>query len=328
MILTELECSGRFRVVRALAEGEAASVYEAELLGAAGFSKRVALKVIDHGLACRPEVLQSLIAETKLAANLMHGNIVQIFQLGELGGEYFVTMEFIKGPTVRQVIDRHRELGRRVPPPLAAYIASRVCRALDYAHMCVDPTGQRLDIIHSGVNPSNVLATWDGHIKVADFGIARATGRLARVGAERYHSPEQRNGEALDARTDVYSLGLVLHELLASQPLATDEPIADQLRDLDPTLEYILRRALDQDPGRRPGAGLLAADLDRWIATQHTYGSPDRLQSHLAQLFPQDFSSAVWTEPAVADPGFAALERALRHNSYGRAGLLEKWFGR
>jgi serine/threonine protein kinase len=350
MILTELECSGRFRVLRPIAEGTVASVYEAELLGAEGFSKRVALKVIQPALTSQPEFLRAFVSETKLSANLMHGNIVQIYQLGEVGGEYFVAMEFIRGPTVRQLIDRHRERGRPVPPTLAAYIVSRVCRALDYAHMFVDPSGRRLEIIHTDVTPGNVLATWDGHIKLADFGIPRATSSTgsalqpeARASKWDYRSPEQRLGAPLSTRTDVYSLGMVLYELLALDHLRIEErsspsaegPILGSVPDfgqllhgLDATLEYILRRALDHDPARRPSAAALGADLDRWITTQHTYGSPDRLQSHLAQLFPHDFTSAVWTEPPADDAGFTALERAVRHNANGRAQLLERWFGR
>ena len=158
----ELEFTGRFRLVRKIAEGGMATVYEAEQLGAEGFTKRVALKVIHPRYAKRSAFLRAFIDEAKLSANLMHGNIVQIFQLGEVGGDYFIAMEYIQGPTVRQLIDRHRSLGRALPAPLAAYIASRVCRALDFAHKFVAPNGQRLDIVHRDVSPGNILCTWDG----------------------------------------------------------------------------------------------------------------------------------------------------------------------
>jgi serine/threonine protein kinase len=350
MILTELECSGRFRIVRRIRDETVASVYEAELLGAEGFSKRVALKVITPAFSADPEFLLAFLRETTLSANLMHGNIVQTYQLGEADGEYFVAMELIHGPSLRMIIDRHREKGRPLPPPLAAYIVSRVCRALDYAHMFVDPRGGRVNIIHSDISAANILSTWDGHIKLANFGVSRAlsaaavgSSHIAQMRERHYLSPEQRSGAPLDDRSDVYSLGLVLYELLAldhlhinERPATSDNGFNPQalpefgqlLPSLDAMLEYILRRALEPEPARRPSAAMFGTDLDRWIAAQHTHGSPDRLQSHLAQLFPHDFSSAVWTENLATGVGFSALERAVRHNSNGRAGLLERWFGR
>src|SRR5215218_9621259 len=225
----ELEFTGRFRLVRKIAEGGMATVYEAEQLGAEGFTKRVALKVIHPRYAKRAAFLRAFIDEAKLSANLMHGNIVQIFQLGEVGGDYFIAMEYIQGPTVRQLIDRHRELGRPLTAPLAAYIASRVCRALDFAHKFVAPNGQRLDIVHRDVSPGNILATWDGHIKLADFGIAKARPSAdpstdgIRMGKKHYMSPEQLLGLEMDGRSDVFSLALVLYELLALEPLFRED---------------------------------------------------------------------------------------------------------
>jgi serine/threonine-protein kinase len=345
----ELEFSGRFRLVRKIAEGGMATVYEAEQLGAEGFTKRVALKVIHPKYARKRDFLRAFIDEAKLSANLMHGNIVQIYQLGEVGGDYFIAMEYIQGPTMRQLIDRHRALGRLVPPTLAAYIVSRVCRALDFAHKFVAPSGERLDIVHRDVSPGNVLATWDGHIKLADFGIAKARtsidlgngGRL-RMGKKHYMSPEQLLGLEVDPRSDVFSLGVVLYELLALDLLFIEEgttrmvhevavqPLPDfnlRVQGLDPALEHILRLALSNEPARRPTAAMMGADLDRWIATQHTYGSPDHLQLHLAQLFPQDFRPLTWSDRDANFTEFSALHRAVKHTN-GRSRLLEKWFGR
>ena len=169
-----LEYSGRIRLVRKIAEGGMATVYEAEQLGPAGFARRIALKVIHPSYAKHKEWLQLFIDEAKLSANLIHGNVVQIFQLGEVEGDFFMAMEFIQGPTLRSIIDRHRELGRAIPQPIGLYIVSRVCRALDFAHNFVDQRGRRLDIVHRDVSPGNVMASWDGHIKLADFGIAKA----------------------------------------------------------------------------------------------------------------------------------------------------------
>src|SRR5436190_20567349 len=155
-----IEYAGKFRLIRRIARGGMATVYEAEQVGDRGFTKRVALKVIHEKYAMEPEWLQLFIDEAKLSANLMHGNIVQIFQFEEVNGQFYMAMEYIRGVTVRALIDRHRTLDEPVPPALAAYIVSRVCRALDFAHNFVDELGNRLYIVHRDVSPGNILLTW------------------------------------------------------------------------------------------------------------------------------------------------------------------------
>jgi serine/threonine-protein kinase len=338
------EYHGTFKLVNKIAEGGMATVYEAQQLGPSGFAKRLALKVIHPHYAQRPEFLQLFIDEAKLSANLTHGNIVQIYQLGEVGGDYFIAMEFIPGPTLRKIIDRHREVGRALPQTLAAYIASRVCRALDFAHNFVGGDGNRLDIVHRDVSPGNVMATWDGHIKLADFGIAKArtsvdpaTGGI-RIGKKHYMSPEQLIGLEVDGRSDVFSLGLVLYELLALQPLFREDVTALALSEvalaplpelrklvtnLDQDLETIILAALERDPSRRPTAAMLGRELDRWVAAQQQPASPDELEAHLAELFP-----ATYQPPTLDDEegtSFSNLRSALARRG---AGLWGKIFTR
>lgn len=339
-----LEYAGRFRLVNKIAEGGMATVYEAHQLGPEGFEKRIALKVIHPHYARRPEFLQLFIDEAKLVANLLHGNIVQIYLLGEVNGEYFIAMEFIQGPTLRSIIDRHYDVGVAVPPALAAYVVSRVCRALDFAHNFVSHDGRRLDIVHRDVSPGNIMATWDGHIKLADFGIAMAktsvdpaTGGQMRMGKKHYMSPEQLLGLQVDARTDIFALGVVLYELLALEPLFQEDVTAlaveevavralpdlrKQVSDLDPQLERILQVALERHPSRRWTAAAMGRALDDWIQSQHVIASPDRLEAHLAQLFP-----ATYQPPTRADAeatSFKNLKSAMRRRP---AGLLSRLFG-
>jgi serine/threonine protein kinase len=333
------EYRGAFQLVNKIAEGGMATVYEAQQLGPSGFSKRIALKVIHPHYAQRPEFLQLFIDEAKLSANLLHGNIVQIYQLGEVAGDFFIAMEFIPGPTLRSIIERHREVGRAMPQTLAAYIASRVCRALDFAHNFVGPDGHRLDIVHRDVSPGNVMATWDGHIKLADFGIAKARTSVdpasegIRIGKKHYMSPEQLTGLEVDGRSDVFSLALVLYELLALEPLFREdvtslalsevaiEPLPELrnlVTNLDEDLERIIMAALDRDPDGRPTAAELGQALDQWVAAQQEVASPDKLEAHLAQLFPGSYQPPSLDDKQSTD--FSNLQSAL-NKSWWKKGL-------
>lgn len=312
------EYAGQFRLIQQVARGGMATVYEAEQLGPAGFTKQIALKIIHDRYARQPEWLQLFIDEAKLSANLVHGNIVQIYQLGQFEHEYFIAMEFIKGVTLRALINRHRQMATPMSPPLAAYIASRVCRALDFAHNFVDRTARRLDIVHRDVSPGNVLLTWDGHVKLADFGIAKArtmadpaAQRPMMMGKKHYMSPEQIVAGTVDSRSDVFAMGIVLFELLALMPLFTEteteaaidevvvEPVPDVARfipGIEDAMEALLRAALSKSPEQRPSASDFGRVLDQYCEAHREPGSPERLQAHLATLFRDSYRPP--TEPA------------------------------
>ncbi len=307
----ELRVASRFRLIREVARGGMATVYEAEQEGTAGFSKRMAVKIIHDRFGQHAEWRQLFIDEAKLSANLVHGNIVQIYQLGESEGALFIAMELIKGLTLRTLINTHRARRIPLPPDVAAYCASRVCRALDFAHHFVDEQGHRLDIVHRDVSPGNVMLTWDGHVKLGDFGIAKArtmvdpsASRPLLLGKKHYMSPEQLLGRAVDPRTDIFAMGVVLFELFALRSLFTEDetmaaidevvlgPSPDlQLRlpDADPTIQALITAAIQKDPRDRPNAQVLGRALDEYCALRGTPGSPERLQAHLAELFPENY---------------------------------------
>ena len=305
----DLNAPARFRLVRQLARGGMATVFEAEQLGAEGFAKRMAVKIIHEQYGAHPEWRQLFIDEAKLSANLVHGNIVQIYQLGESEDRLFIAMELIKGITLRTLINTHRARRLPLPPDVAAYCASRICRALDFAHHFSDSRGVRLDIVHRDVSPGNVMLTWDGHVKLGDFGIAKArtmadpsATRAVLLGKKHYMSPEQLLGRTVNARSDVFAMGVVLFELFALKSLFTEDetmaaidevvlsPTPDlvaRLPELDPAMQQIISAAIAKEPEERPSAAALGRALDAWSVARGTPGSPDRLQSHLNELFPE-----------------------------------------
>ncbi len=232
-------------IVEKIAEGGMGEVYEALLHGARGFQKRIAVKVVraefmaggDMTLAAtlEEEFLARLVAEAKLVSNLIHTHIVQIYLLGTMQREGkasgYVAMEYVHGINLRSLLDRLLFDHRFMPVEIAVYIASRVARALEYAHAASDKEGVPLEIVHRDVSPTNILISAEGVVKLSDFGIARVQRTDAEtndyvVGKRRYMPPEQALGGPLDFRADIYSLGLVLYEMLANRLPEKNLPVA------------------------------------------------------------------------------------------------------
>ncbi len=194
-------------------------MFLAEQLGAAGFKRPVVLKRVKAVLAADDDYRQVLLQEAQLAMSLHHSNLVEVLDLGEAGGHHFLVMELVDGWTLHQVMRRTREAGLRLPPSLAVYIAAEICRGLAYAHQRTEG-GEPLGIVHRDVCPHNVLLSTSAEVKVIDFGIARSRSRATQTAAGRtkgkpaWMSPEQARAEALDARSDLFSVGSVLFALL------------------------------------------------------------------------------------------------------------------
>ncbi|HEY6037421.1 MAG TPA: serine/threonine-protein kinase, partial [Kofleriaceae bacterium] len=206
---------GRYHLLHKLADGVLAELYLARLPGTAGFEKLVVVKRIRPEVAHDRAALAMFLDEARLAATLHHSNIAEVIDVDMADGSYFFAMEYVAGRDARAVLAK---LGGPLPLPVALAIASGVASALAYAHARTGPEGP-LRIVHRDVAPGNILVSYDGAVKLVDFGIARATSRTAKTltgvlrGKVPYMSPEQCLGKTLDRRSDLFSLGTVLYEL-------------------------------------------------------------------------------------------------------------------
>ncbi len=300
----------RCRVIRKIADGGMGSVYLAEQIGDSGFAKTVALKAVRQDRLGDREALDNFIGEAKLVADLVHPNILQVYNLGVVGGQYFIVMEYLHGVTLSRLMGRHRKHGGMLPRAWALYIVSRVCRALAYAHAKRDRQGRMLGIVHRDVAPSNIMLSVTGEVKLSDFGIAQtmldAKDPHVQAGRLAFMSPEQLRAEIIDARSDLYSLGLVLYETLTGMRFFRDKTLLERrafhqsgqapylrqhIKDAPDELVDILAQALQNDPSDRYTS---AADMGRAVedylyrtATGADRPGTSRLAAHLAELFPE-----------------------------------------
>lgn len=264
---------GDYELVAQLREGGMATLFLAKRTGVAGFSRHVAIKIVHPALAADEQFRQMFLDEALLSSRIQHPNIVHVEELGEHEGTHFLAMEFVHGCSLSQL---QRELlgrGRRLSPAFAVRIAMHVADALHAAHETRDENGRQLEVVHRDVTPENVLLAYAGHVKLIDFGIAKAYGRRHRTadgllkGKFRYMAPEQAHAKALDRRVDIYQLGIVLWEMLTLRRLFDAERDVELLQSVQsprivapsrlvdripPALDAAVMAALAIDPRRRP----------------------------------------------------------------------------
>ena len=224
---------------RKIADGGMGSIFEATQFGAEGFEKRVAIKTILPGLSEKDDFVSSFVGEARLAADLVHPNIVQMYHLGRHEGGYYIAMEYVDGITLGHFMKMHKRLGIQVPVVWAVYLTSSVARALDYAYSHQDRQGEPMEMVHRDVSPNNIMIDRDGGVKLADFGVARLARESAQqdqelVGCVEFMSPEQAACKPLDGRSDQFALGLVFYELLTGMRLFKSHP-----SQMEQTLETI-----------------------------------------------------------------------------------------
>ena len=278
---------GRYEIFYRLGRGGMATVYLGRLLGAAGFERWVAVKQIHEHLSDKAKFREMFLDEARVAAQLSHPNLVQVTDVGLEGGRPYLVMEFVNGETLGHLILKAYRTGRLVPLDIAVRIVANVCEGLHHAHELRDDQGQPRELVHRDVSPHNVLISYDGVVKVTDFGIVKAAGRSTHTragvikGKPQYMAPEQILARPIDRRADIFALGIVLYETTLMRRLFKDVSDYAGLRrivsgdvpkprtiqpDYPDTLEAIVLKALHVKPeARYQTARELQADLERYL---------------------------------------------------------------
>ena len=330
----EFKDTYQFRLVRKIADGGMGSIYEAVLSGSEGFEKTVAVKTIREQFTGDADFVDLFIGEAKLVADLVHQNIVQIYKLGKIGSTYYIAMEYVHGINLQEFLNHHRERGLRIPVDLAAFIVSRVCRGLEYAHDKRDKRGQPLGVVHRDISPKNLMISAEGEVKITDFGIAKGRNLMkdqegqVLMGKAQYMSPEQAAYLPTDRRSDLFSLGVVLFELLTGDPLfGTGQettlileevqrkaiPRPRSLRpDLPEALEKILLKSLERDLSRRyQDAGDMGHDLEYFMYHKGYGPTIVTLEKYMRNHFPHLYLAPLEREKRSRPVTIPERERRL-----------------
>ncbi|MEL6345861.1 MAG: serine/threonine-protein kinase [Myxococcota bacterium] len=266
------EAYGRYYLVDKIAIGGMAEVFKARRFSDGGFQMLLVIKRILQQFSENDEFIQMFVDEAKISVQLQHPNIVQIYDFGKLRDNYFIAMECVEGKDLKSILRTLAHRRKLMPQEFAVYIAHEVCKGLDYAHKKADMNGRPLGIVHRDISPSNILLSYDGDAKIADFGIAKAQTSAYNTkdgvlkGKFEYMSPEQASGQIVDFKSDLFSAGILLHEMLTGRRLfktdsdlrtlekiksvAIQAPSARNPR-VPPALDAIVMRALSRDPAER-----------------------------------------------------------------------------
>jgi len=331
-----MESFGRYQILERIAEGGMAEILLARSDELGGVNRLCALKRVKSSYSSDMQFVSMFIDEARITIGLEHEHIVRLFDFGHVDGTYFMAMEYVDGTDLACLLSSTRQRGDVLPAPAVAYIAQKTASALAYAHGICDHEGKPLHLVHRDVSPQNVLLGSDGQVKLTDFGIAAARNKLTLttpgtvLGKSAYMSPEQAMGELVDARTDVWALGVILYEAVTGKRLfASENDVSTMQRVLDapiPTpsstrrnipfrLDAIILKALQRDKERRyPDAGAMCRDLDDFLA-DHPFTSRDLARLVEATAWAdQTFSMrppSMDLVPNVTDPSRASLDTAL-----------------
>ncbi|MCL2012596.1 MAG: serine/threonine protein kinase [Cystobacterineae bacterium] len=307
---------GKYTLLDKLAIGGMAEIFLARQEGMEGFQKTIVIKRIRPHLSSQQNFVRMFLNEAKLAAQLSHPNIVQIYDLGKINDSYFIAMEYIFGRDMRKIMAKAQAKGIGFPMEYALKIASSVCEGLYYAHQKADANGAHLNIVHRDITPENIFVSFDGTVKILDFGIAKASNQIVQTdvgevkGKLSYMSPEQCCGHVLDGRNDIFSLGVVLYECMTGFRLFTGESEAAVVRsiidgkiyspsyfmaDIPQAVEEILMKALEKNrENRYQSAWEMQSAINQFLS-QHEFNPTN---THLANFLKQLFGDELKTNPS------------------------------
>ncbi|MDX1996492.1 MAG: TonB family protein [Thermoanaerobaculia bacterium] len=298
---------GQYLLLEKIGVGGMAEVWRARSQGVEGFQKTVAIKRILPHLTDSADFVTMFVDEAKLAAQLNHDNIIQIFDLGKIGDDYYMAMEYVEGENLRGILNKARDRGEPIPAAVALQIAVRLASALGYAHRKRDFEGQELGLVHRDVSPQNVLVSYEGNVKLCDFGIVKAVARTGHTqmgalkGKLQYMSPEQAWGRPVDARSDLFSVGVLLFEMLTGRRLFTGDSemqLLEAVRDcriqapsdinaeIPVAVDVVVAKALAREPADRyQSADELIQALQGLLAKMHPQPSVREVTAYMRALF-------------------------------------------
>ncbi|MBM4391837.1 MAG: serine/threonine protein kinase [Deltaproteobacteria bacterium] len=335
------EAYGKYYLIDKIAVGGMAEIFKAKTFGHGGFENTFVVKRILQHMSDNEQFVQMFLDEAKVTAQLQHANVVRVWEYGKIGTNYFLSMDFVDGKDSKMILRKLFERRKMIPREFAVYIAMETAKGLDYAHKRTTNAGAPLDIVHRDVSPSNILVSYTGEVKVADFGIVQASGVLETTtkgtlkGKIEYMSPEQALGEVLDRRSDVFALGIVMWEMLTGRrAFKTDNEIKtlERVRNVEiepaclvnnqvPTrLSEIVMRCLEKDPADRyQDARELHADLLNFLYP----ATPDVVQQSLHHFMSELFADDIATERGRVEES-TRLARAM-HEAEPSVELQEDW---
>ena len=316
---------GRYQVINRIASGGMAEVFLAKAVGAMGFQRLVAVKLIHANFTRDPEFVNMFIDEARIAMHLHHRNIVQVFDLDSETDTYFIAMEYVHGVNLYDLYERIASQGRWIEVPMALYLVAEVSKGLHFAHTRTGAGGKPLNIVHRDISPQNVLLSFEGEVKITDFGIATAAERLHQTaagivkGKYAYMAPERLQEKPIDARVDVFSVGVLLYELLVGENPFAGSSAVDTIENVlnrkvpapsergapvSRRLDEICLKALSKDPALRYPSAQALADAVTEYALELTHARKDMAagDSAVANLLGELFPERARQQPGAAEP--------------------------